>query len=312
MRLLVALLSLHLVICLGFVGVTAAFLALVRGERLRVHRAALGWFFREWLGTALVMAIHPLGWWMRPPRAARGMAREPDVLPPGAALAPPVILVPGYAMNRTCFVFLAAWLRQRGWRWVWPVNNTPVSSPIPVYAASLARRVEALCQASGAEQVDIVAHSMGGLVAAWYLQQLGGKRRVRRLVTLGAPWQGSMIAVFGQRREALDLRPGSDVVRAIGPPLVPTTCIWSREDTIVLPPEHARREGTDEQQLAWHGHVMLLLSPRAWRLVGVALAGLEAHSDEMISAANPRSQSPGQPPGAQDDRDALPQPASAT
>lgn len=42
-----------------------------------------------------------------------------------------------------------------------------------------------------AQKVDIVAHSMGGLVARIYLQELGGDRRVDRIVMMGTPHRGS-------------------------------------------------------------------------------------------------------------------------
>jgi pimeloyl-ACP methyl ester carboxylesterase len=44
---------------------------------------------------------------------------------------------------------------------------------------------------SYAARVDLVGHSMGGLVARAYLAEPGAARRVRTLVLLGAPNQGS-------------------------------------------------------------------------------------------------------------------------
>jgi pimeloyl-ACP methyl ester carboxylesterase len=45
-------------------------------------------------------------------------------------------------------------------------------------------------------QVDLVAHSMGGLVAADYLRRFGKKGKVRKVVSLGTPFQGSLDAVL--------------------------------------------------------------------------------------------------------------------
>jgi pimeloyl-ACP methyl ester carboxylesterase len=42
-----------------------------------------------------------------------------------------------------------------------------------------------------ARKVDIVAHSMGGLVARIYIQELGGDKRVDRLVMMGTPHRGA-------------------------------------------------------------------------------------------------------------------------
>ncbi len=44
-------------------------------------------------------------------------------------------------------------------------------------------------------KVDLVAHSMGGLVACEYLSAHGGDRRIGKVVTLGTPYLGSLEAV---------------------------------------------------------------------------------------------------------------------
>ena len=45
-------------------------------------------------------------------------------------------------------------------------------------------------------QVWIIAHSNGGLVARWYIEQEGGKNRVKRLFLLGSPWDGTPKALY--------------------------------------------------------------------------------------------------------------------
>jgi pimeloyl-ACP methyl ester carboxylesterase len=49
----------------------------------------------------------------------------------------------------------------------------------------------ALAKNPGASQVDLLGHSMGGLVARAYLSDPGKATRVRRLVTLGTPFLGA-------------------------------------------------------------------------------------------------------------------------
>lgn len=41
----------------------------------------------------------------------------------------------------------------------------------------------------------IICHSMGGLVARWFLERLGGKERTRTLITIGTPYRGSINAL---------------------------------------------------------------------------------------------------------------------
>lgn len=54
-------------------------------------------------------------------------------------------------------------------------------------------------RAQGGKYADarlvFVVHSMGGLVARWYIEQEGGAEVTRKLVTLGTPYRGSMNAI---------------------------------------------------------------------------------------------------------------------
>lgn len=68
--------------------------------------------------------------------------------------------------------------------------------------ARLATVVEPVLErwrAQGGQYADarlvFVCHSMGGLVARWYIEQCGGAALTRKLVTLGTPWRGACAAV---------------------------------------------------------------------------------------------------------------------
>lgn len=53
------------------------------------------------------------------------------------------------------------------------------------------------------KKIDLVAHSMGGVVARLYIQQLGGDRHIHNLITLGTPHRGSA-KVFQRLTEGLE------------------------------------------------------------------------------------------------------------
>lgn len=44
-------------------------------------------------------------------------------------------------------------------------------------------------------QAVFICHSMGGLVARWYIEKCGGAEHTRKLVTLGTPWRGAAAAL---------------------------------------------------------------------------------------------------------------------
>ena len=87
-------------------------------------------------------------------------------------------------------------------------------------AALIARKIESIAAQSPLHRVDIVGHSMGGLVGLYYLKRLGGRRRIRRLVMLGTPISGTWSALLGVAmaplgRASLQLLPDSAFLREL-------------------------------------------------------------------------------------------------
>ncbi|MFC2079124.1 alpha/beta fold hydrolase [Candidatus Bipolaricaulota bacterium] len=64
----------------------------------------------------------------------------------------------------------------------------------------LAAKVEAILAQTGAEVVDVVAHSMGGLIARAYVNKTGNPR-IRKLLMMGTPSHGSPDAFVALHRE---------------------------------------------------------------------------------------------------------------
>jgi pimeloyl-ACP methyl ester carboxylesterase len=79
-------------------------------------------------------------------------------------------------------------------------------------AEELARYIAGVKRATGAQSVDLVAHSMGGLISRYYIDRLMGGRDVAQLIMLGSPHGGtncaSLPASLGLYLPAtLELRP---------------------------------------------------------------------------------------------------------
>ena len=64
-------------------------------------------------------------------------------------------------------------------------------------AQRLANTVNAVKARTGASKVDLVAHSMGGLVSRDYIKNLGGAANVDSLIMLGTPNYGTGLANLG-------------------------------------------------------------------------------------------------------------------
>ena len=65
-------------------------------------------------------------------------------------------------------------------------------------------------------KIAVVSFSMGGLVSRYYLQNLGGAERCDFLITISSPHHGTTAAYAYPSAGALQMRPGSEFLRALG------------------------------------------------------------------------------------------------
>lgn len=151
---------------------------------------ALWWrlLWAEYISAVLVFLLRQP--WPRRPNGVQ----MPLATPSGQAGAVPVLLVHGYLCNHRVWDTMALALRRAGHP-VLAVDLEPLFGSIDNYAAVIEAAVESLQTETGAPQVALVGHSMGGLVIrAWlrtqHTAQLG---RVARILTLGTPHQGTRI-----------------------------------------------------------------------------------------------------------------------
>lgn len=144
-------------------------------------------------------------------------------------------------------------------------NYAPTGS-IEVHARRLARAIAA-AQPRG--PVCVVAHSLGGLIARWYIQLLGG--RVDALVAMGTPHRGTVKARGWPLNLARELSPGSSPLCALEATRhrlarTAVTCVVGGIDLLV-DPVSASLEGAAQVMLPEIGHHGLIYHPAAWSAV---------------------------------------------
>ncbi|MFY1677159.1 esterase/lipase family protein [Streptomyces sp. WMMC905] len=196
-------------------------------------------------------------------------AAVPLLIPRGAA-PPPVVLLHGFIDNRSVFVLLRRSLAQNGRQQVVSLNYSPLTCDIRTAAELLGHHLEELCDRTGHESVDIVGHSLGGLIARYYTQRLGGDLRVRTLVTLGTPHSGTRVVPLANAHPIVrQMRPGSPVIEelALPSPGVRTRFVsfWSDLDRVMDPLESARLHHPDllarNVRVSGIGHLALPVHP---------------------------------------------------
>jgi triacylglycerol lipase len=192
-----------------------------------------------------------------------------------------LVFVHGLGANPGGFLPLRAWLRLHGHRRA--LAPSYGGGSIEAMAVKLKRDVDA---AVGGGRIDLVAHSMGGLVARSYVQLLGGARRVDRLVTLGTPHHGTHAANFIPSALVRQLLPESPFLRHLNaqpaPEGVAATSIVAGRDLLIQPVASARCPFGESVEFEDLGHVELLFRPEVFaevaRRLRAPVAALAARS----------------------------------
>jgi triacylglycerol esterase/lipase EstA (alpha/beta hydrolase family) len=159
----------------------------------------------------------------------------------------PVLLLYGFMATRRTFEILEHRLR-RDQFCVWSVNLGGWKEAFNTHAIDdLAERVRDKIERLYARYpqmgpLSIIGHSKGGLIGHYYIKRLGGDRRVRNLVTLGTPHNGSPTAYLGIAayglisRSIWQLTPMSPFIRRLKmgafPRDVRFTSIFSKADGV--------------------------------------------------------------------------------
>jgi len=183
--------------------------------------------------------------------------------PPAMQSTRPVLLVHGVLVNDGVWLFSRRGLERRGIAPIYAMSYGPPFSDIEYFAEQLDAKIASICAATGAKQVVLVAHSMGGLVARAYLRRFGASR-IAKLVTMGTPHHGSVLAWGFPGRGLEQMRPGNAWLLELNrqeqvPPPVPITSIWSRHDSMVAPQASSQLACATNVAVVGIGHNALLI-----------------------------------------------------
>ena len=162
----------------------------------------------------------------------------------------PILLVHGIIDNHAIFTVLDRALRRRGFQTLATYDYGLFTQNIPRAALRLGEAIEQLSAATGYERIHVIGHSLGGLIARYFVQRLGGDSRVHTLVTLGTPHQGTQLAWAASLLPLIrQLTPGSPVIRELAEPApgcrTRFIAFFSDIDHLVVPGRNARIDHPD-------------------------------------------------------------------
>jgi pimeloyl-ACP methyl ester carboxylesterase len=175
-----------------------------------------------------------------------------------------VVLVHGFLASAGVFRPLRARLERETGARVATFTHAP-GVGIRRIARRLARLVD---QFPAGTRITVVGHSLGGIVARWYVQELGGHERVTQTISLASPFGGIDVPPL---LVGADLHEQSALLRRIRERAhvcgVRHTSIIGEEDTVVVGVDTASLGFGEVVVLPRRGHNALLFCERVAGLV---------------------------------------------
>lgn len=111
--------------------------------------------------------------------------------------SPPVLIIHGFLGTRGSMYMLERRLVADGFVCVSFNLGTFNVRDIRRSAFLIHRKIERILAQTPSQKIDIIGHSMGGLIGLYYVKKLGGYSRVRKLIMMGTPVRGTWSALAG-------------------------------------------------------------------------------------------------------------------
>lgn len=182
----------------------------------------------------------------------------------------PIIYVPGFGAPPFHSRYLRSRLEVEGFDVYEATLPHLQTGDVAKSAAILAVEVQRTRYRFNAEKVNIIGHSLGGIITRYYLQKLGGWKYVHRVVYLGTPHKGVYWAVFGLMTKAgRQILPKSRLIKELNSD--PSRCrtikclsIISNFDEMVVPRESGILDCGYNKVVNWPvGHWGMVFSNKA-------------------------------------------------
>ena len=191
----------------------------------------------------------------------------------------PVLLVPGWLDTGQDLDWLEARLVEAGWP-AERVRSVTFDDPAGSnrdHAMELEVIARSLLRTTGADSLDIVAFSMGGLATRWYLR-FEDPVPVRRIVFLATPHRGTMAAHLAWGESRREMLPESAFLDSLNagpalPPGVDAVTIRTQIETHVIPEESATLPDVPDHEICCPTHSGLLEDEEAFAIVRAFLDG---------------------------------------
>ncbi len=201
-------------------------------------------------------------------------SREASVTRQKADGYPPLIFVHGLGGSRGDFLLMSGYFWLKGRSRTYRISFQKGQS-INQMTEALVQFIRKVKKTTGEKEVDVVAHSLGGVISRMAITDYRLLGSVKTLITLGSPHQGTHSARLLNTPNLRDLRPESTLMKKWGrkkwPKGIRGLTFWSRNDLMILPAESAIIPGMKAVEMTPFTHYSYLIDPKCWQAVHKSL-----------------------------------------
>ncbi|MEA3464777.1 MAG: alpha/beta hydrolase [Thermodesulfobacteriota bacterium] len=224
-------------------------------------KKAIALLASEFMATYVSWLLYPIGWL---PISTLCLRKQPSQT---------IVLLHGLFQNRACCFWLQLRLALHGHRVI--TLTMPPWKQVESLSEQLDQTISRLRQNKNIQRIDLISHSMGGIIARNYIQRRGGAANIRTCITLGTPHSGSKMSSLAFTKLARTLIPNNTLLNQLNqkkwPENLPFTAIYSVTDNLVLPTDSGHCSKANNIIIPLCGHMLLLYHPAVFNHLLVAL-----------------------------------------
>ncbi len=171
---------------------------------------------------------------------------------------------------------MSGYLRQEGWSVytldLKPNNGTVCLDKLAIQVADYIDKTF-----TPQQSIDLVGLSMGGLVTRYYVQRLGGIKRIERFITISSPHNGTKLAYLSNLPGCVQMRPKSDFLQELNQDThmldsINFTSIWTDWDFVIIPARSSQMPVGREVKVPVFAHALMVRNSRSIQAVASALS----------------------------------------
>lgn len=208
-----------------------------------------------------------------------------DLKEPIQAEKIPLLLIHGLYHNSSAWSYFKNELSKQSVGPIFTINLKNPFGSIVEHAKKVQTKIEKIKALTGRNDIVLVGHSMGGLVACQYALELNVNKntQVKQIITLGSPLEGTYTAYLGIGKSCYEMRRNSPFINQLSKQIkqesnISFLHVASMKDAIILPNSSAlllSKTNGKRKKIFNLSHLSLLYSKKIVKEVFLAYTSLE-------------------------------------